>query len=54
MLAILAVIMAFGLCACGNDGGNPLSDNPTTQATTDEFVTSGKQSIYAERSTFVI
>lgn len=55
MSAILAVIMTFGLCACGKDGENPPSDNPTTQETTvaptdtatttaatDEFITSGK------------
>lgn len=57
MSAILAVIMTFGLCACGKDGGNTPSDNPTTSATTvaptdtatttaaaaaDEFITTGK------------
>lgn len=57
MSAILAVIMTFGLCACGKDGGNAPSDNPTTPATTvaptdtvtttaaaaaDEFITTGK------------
>ncbi len=54
--AILAVIMTFGLCACGKDGGNSPSDAPTTSATTvapsdtatttaaaaDEFITTGK------------
>ena len=34
MSAILAVIMTFGLCACGKDGGNSPSDAPTTSATT--------------------
>ena len=34
MSAILAVIMTFGLCACGKDGGNTPSDNPTAPATT--------------------
>ena len=57
MSAILAVIMTFGLCACGKDGGNSPSDAPTTSATTvaptdtatttaaaaaDEFITTGK------------
>lgn len=57
MSAILAVIMTFGLCACGKDGGNTPSDNPTTSATTvaptdtatttaaaaaNEFITTGK------------
>ena len=56
MSAILAVIMTFGLCACGKDGGNSASDAPTTSATTvaptdtatttaaaaDEFITTGK------------
>lgn len=57
MSAILAVIMTFGLCACGKDGGNTPSDNPTTPATTvaptdtstttapaaaDEFIITGK------------
>ena len=56
MSAILAVIMTFGLCACGKDGGNVPSDNPTTSATTvaptdtatttaaaaNEFITTGK------------
>lgn len=57
MSAILAVIMTFGLCACGKDGGNSPSDAPTTSATTvaptdtatttaaaaaDEFTTTGK------------
>lgn len=57
MSAILAVIMTFGLCACGKDGGNSPSDAPTTLATTvaptdtatttaaaaaDEFITTGK------------
>ena len=56
MSAILAVIMTFGLCACGKDGGITPSDNPTTSATTvaptdtatttaaaaNEFITTGK------------
>ena len=56
MSAILAVIMTFGLCACGKDGGNTPSENPTTSATTvaptdtatttaaaaNEFITTGK------------
>lgn len=57
MSAILAVIMTFGLCACGKDGGNSPSDAPTTSATTvaptdkatttaaaaaDEYITTGK------------
>lgn len=57
MSAILAVIMTFGLCACGKDGGNAPSDNPTAPVTTvaptdtstttapaaaDEFITTGK------------
>lgn len=56
MSAILAVIMTFGLCACGKDGGITPPDNPTTSATTvaptdtatttaaaaNEFITTGK------------
>lgn len=57
MSAILAVIMTFGLCACGKDGENAPSDNPTAPVTTvaptdtvtttapaaaDEFITTGK------------
>ncbi len=57
LLAIFAVIMTFGLCACGKGKGNTSFDSPTTQAATvahtdtatttakaaaDEFITSGK------------
>ena len=56
ILAIFAVIMTFGLCACGKGKGNTSFDSPTTQAATvaptdtatttaaaaDEYITFGK------------